>query len=287
MADKYLRFDTLELPNRAASHQIGTHKAESPVAVMSNGLSYRLLGTDTARGAKMDLRVSGRIVADSDFGYSTALNSYRMLRGKFGQLYRFNEITQDSVWAYAECAQINSIRATENRRHIDVDLDFNVFSEVWNGAAHSPGPNVVFATGVLFGSGRTFNESAGDVITLNTSPKTFSLTNDGDAPQRSVAFILTPAATITAFTLTGPGFGWTWNGSLPVGTQLVLDNGNRTIRKLTGGVYSPAYTLTLDLTRMTSLEWLTLGAGSTSLTATITGGGTTSTLGFTYNDGWY
>lgn len=293
MADKYLRFGTTMLPQRGGSHPIGTTKAESPIAQLSNGGAYRILGSETARGSKFDLKLSGKITTDTDWAYWTTLSELRSLRGKYDQLYRFNELTGESVWSYAECAQIDAIRGAEHRRWIEVALDFNVYGDTWNGGYYTTGGGFLYHSGILYGSGHTYHESLLTPIVLNTNPKSFNLPNKGNAPVRSIIFALTPASTITAFTLAGAGFKWTWTGSLPVGTQLIIDTGGKRVRTLTGGVYSPAYTLALDFTVMTSLDWVTLAAAippaiaNTTLTVTFTGGGTTSTLGYAYSDGWY
>jgi hypothetical protein len=270
LADRYLRFGTVLLPQRDGSHPIGTTKAESPVATTGSGTAYRIAGSDTVRGTKFDLKLSGKITTGTDWQYWTTLNDLRALRGKYDQLFRISDYDGTSVWAWAECAQVDSVRGTEHRRWIEASLDFNVYGDSWCGGAHSPGPNALYGTGVLFGSGRVF------------------AANNGNAPVRDIQLTLTPGASITAFTLTGPGFGWTWNGTLNVGTQLIIDCGGKRIRTLTAGVYSPAYNLALDFTRMTSLDWVVLAAkGTTALTATLVGGGTTSTLGYTYSDRWY
>jgi hypothetical protein len=221
--------------------------------------------------AQAPVRLPYRITADSEYvettagAFRTALYAVRALVGTRATLYRSPDgeaANSESVTARLESVRMN--RSADNLLVMGVTLTFEALAQVWNGAAHS------------------------ETITLDASPKSAEIDNDGNGIVRDISITVTATgAPITALIIenleTGHVSKIKYAGSIAVGQSLVIGCAATTIRNNGVNAYTTAFTLESG---HSIREWLRLMPGANTIRVTRTGGDNSSTCVLTYSDGW-
>ncbi len=187
------------------------------------------------------------------------------LRGTSGQLYR--RYTDGARrWKYARLLSVDATWETPAHLHLkDVAAMWALKSPCWYGLAHD----------------LTF--------TLDTSPKTLALPNNGNWRNTEAVLTLTAVGeTITDVEIAVAGAtDIAWSGTLAAGQALVIDCGARTVRRAgidayNGFTYEAGHAMPF---------WLILEPGDNSVVVTLNAASSfsiagSSTLRVQYADGW-
>jgi len=208
----------------------------------------------------------------------TELDALRALRGQLDRLWLRTADGYDR-WAWARLLNVSPEMRAVDRAAVQFVMGFEVRS-LWNGAAH--GGAWTFDDGYYFDNGLYFDTEGAH--TLNTLPKTLTITNNGNVAVDNCGITITAVANaITALKIGIAGVcEFTFTGTIAAGTSLVVDCGNKTV--LNNGLDAWRY---FALTAAHTIEpWLRLAPGANSVVVTPTPASTTCTAQFTYSDGW-
>jgi len=209
------------------------------------------------------------------------------LRGKRDQLYR--RTGQGNIhWMYARLVEIMAMRSYEQTRFRviqDIDLRFACQEAFWRGY-YSGG--WFLDSGFYLDNGWVFDN--GNPVTLASSPTYIeiqlgSASDPGRAPVRAIQFIINADEAITSLMISRLGGEiLTYNGTIPAGSQLIIDTG--AMRVLCTGVTDPYDNLEISPTADMA-AWFTLQPGLNEITVNFTGGGSGSTIEFSYYEAWF
>lgn len=265
MAYKYTGFGTttnltnLTLTEKEAT--VGAGQIQVATFPLSSGGGLDGWGFQQAPSAIQQIRLFGELTYDTELAVFNALQTIKGLQGQLLQLYRVTAANAEQ-WVYARLMEVNATQAKPNVLYLPVEMLFNKYSDYWQGDPHG-----VYLT------------SLDNQFALNASPKTVSISNGGNAPQRNVVIDVVAAGTpITVLRVQATGVDFTWTGSLAVGKTLEIDTGAQSVKNDGANAYSGvAWSNTID-------DWLRLAVGSNSVTITKTGGSSSSTVQFNYFD---
>jgi hypothetical protein len=187
--------------------------------------------------------------------------------------------TQADRWAWARLARVPYVHQFDHRVHQPLELAFDVFG-LWNGAAHAG----TTSDNGQFRFGNMLYLDAAAPTTLDTSPKNITLNNGGNYAVDGCGLTITAGgAAITALTVACNGATeWTYTGTIASGQTLHIDAARKIVRNNGADAFG-AFALTSNHKLPV---WLRLLPGDNTLTVTITGGSTDSTICATYADGW-
>jgi hypothetical protein len=206
------------------------------------------------------------------------LDTLRAAVGTRTKLYRRADDDSTVHYCTARLSSMPHERPYSMRGYFEITLDFQQLT-VWTGTIHGVG--WVFDSGILLDTARTLDETP--PVTLNTNPKTITVSNGGNLPITDIQFtIVAGSATITSVQLNGGLWVLKWIGSLPAGGTLIIDAGASMVLKNGGNDYNA---FTLDAGHALD-RWAMLQPGNTSVVVTLVGGSTNSTISIIYNDGW-
>jgi len=207
------------------------------------------------------------------------------LRGTRNRLYR-RTATGDIHWQNARLVEVIAQRSYEQTKFNtiqDLELRFVTQEAFWRGdfgGAWFLDSGEFFDTGLALDSAESYNlVSSPTEIVLTTSASA------GRAPIRAMQIRVTAGSDpITSVTLerTG-GESLSFGGTIAAGEVMQIDTG--TMEVTNDGV--DAYD---DLTLSPTADmaaWFALVEGDNTLTVTYSGGGTGSTIDFTYYEAWY
>jgi len=277
------RFNTLTLPDKMPSDDNSTGVyATSPYA-LSTGGAYDALGTEQAYpvGARKFNKT-----ALFHFSDTTEMrnyhNSIRNLVGTTSRLYR-QWVNGNVEWVTARFISIDSVRTIENQTHLEIGMSFEIYSHYWHGEYLAAW---VFDSGEYFDTGLLF-DSGGDSVTLDASPKSFTITMDGNAIVNDPKItILAGGANITALeiknTTTGHLAELDYSGTITSAQSLVIDCAAYTVKN--NGSADEA-NFSLGATHGIN-EWFRFAPGANTIVVTFTGGSNDSTIDFDYYEGW-
>jgi hypothetical protein len=254
-----VKFGSTDLPMRTPSQAVG-------IPVM-RGLGIATVGgavdpngtSEAAVRVPYMQRTEGVVVADTAAALGTAMYALRALYGKRDKLYRARD-GGGTEWVYARLTQIDAQRGLDDTLMQTVGMGWQIYDPVWSGSAHS-------VAGTLTGG------------TAN-----ISLVNNGNARVDNAVITVTVAgAALTGLTMQVAGTSqFTWAGTVAVSDALVFDCGAPTVRNNGVDAYSGfGYGTAHYVSR-----WLELEPGTTTFTVIRTGGGTATTVGVSYYDGW-
>lgn len=228
-------------------------------------------------------RLRGATAAETEQLYFQLL----ALRGTRNRLYR-ETLSGDIHWQYARLIEVTAQRSYEltkfgNGIIQDIELRFVTQESHWRGdlgGAWYLDSGEYLDTGLAFDSGQTYS--------LNSSPKSITVTTsnvDGRAPTRALQITVEAGSSaITSITIarTG-GESITFSGTIASGNALVINTGTMQVTNDGSDAYDDlVLSPTADLA-----AWFSLAAGNNNITVTFTGGGTGSTIDFTYYEAWY
>jgi hypothetical protein len=278
----YERFGTTTLPIYEPKDEIGTAQAR-PGLVRTTGGFFAAVGSETLDADSKRIHIRRQIVETTSAALLTTYYALRALRGVRDKLYRRRD-DQAVEWAYAWLVECDSTREPKNITVLTVDLTFELLSTQWYGAEHNAG--WTFDSGEYFDTGLYF-DSQDFLFTLDSSPKTVTVTNGGNDTVRNVIMTITAGAlAITNLVIKRKVSSTTYEhlvyaGTIAAGESLVIDCGADSVENNGVGDYA-------NFSRGASHQtnWLLqLLAGNNSIEVTITGGSTDSTILFTFSDG--
>lgn len=286
-----VQVNSLMLPPGDPVVPIDTGKAQSPVVELMGGGGYRVLqGSRAARGV-LELRYQCAYTGATDWAYGPSLAALRGLFGQRVKLYRKRRDTAYAEWVWAEMLNNDGQNTPHTAQKLAIDCTFRVYDATWRGSHY--GVDAIFDDPAsIFDSGLLFDGAGVTLFALTTSPITLTLPCGGNALARAATITVTPAGTsITSITVEGmtagvPKYKYSYTGTLPVGTQLVINTGAKSVRTLTGGVYSAAANnFALDYAAVQTTDWLYLDPTLTNLVkVTRVGGSSASTVAFDYSE---
>lgn len=283
MAFWYERFGTTTLPIYEPKDDIGPAQAR-PGLVKTAGGFFASVGTETLDADSKRITIRRQIVEDTPANLITTYYALRELRGMQDKLYRRRD---DGAieWAYAWLAACEGDRQPKNITVLDVSLVFELLSVQWYGAEHNAGWTL--DSGEYLDSG-LYLDSADFTFTLDSSPKTVTVTNGGnDVVRNCILTITAGAVAITALIIKRKIGAITYEhlsylATIASGQALVIDCGADSVENNGTGDYAH-FTRGPDH----QTDWLLqLLKGDNPIEITITGGSTNSTILFTFSDGY-
>ena len=280
MARVYLAdFDGVALPVYNARLAGGTAPSRVATITLADGRAYDAIGAEQAEPElPYILNYEAVNLEDTEAAHNTALAALSAKRGKRGKLYRRQLSDYTISWAWARL-----LRKTEQSGagvaspvHLGQVFQFQILSP-WYGHHHV---DWLLDDGYYLDEGLYLDDS-GYSVTLNTSPKTLTVTNGGNGTVRNaVITIVAGSAAITALTIASGDTDIDWTGTLASGDALVIDCGAKSILNDGANAYSGfAYGSNHALA-----GWLELPPGDTDIVITKTGGSTDSTATVEFRD---
>jgi hypothetical protein len=268
----YEKFGSTNIPTARPAHDLSSGLAVQPIIQTPNGSYAPQL--QKAIFGEMTYAVQCAFWGLTASAAMTTYLAWRALVGTRAKLYR-RRPDNTIEWTWATLINIQTTRTVENVRHIDATLNFLAEDPTWRTTHH--GAPWDLDDGHYLDTGYMLDED--DLYTLNTSPKTITLTNGGSLPARPLITINAVPSNITAVTITSASqTDLTYSGTITAGKSLVLDCEILSITNDGTGDYD-------NLARNAGHiidGWLELANGTQDVVITITGGGTTSTIVFDY-----
>lgn len=265
------KFGTQLLPIQAPVETIGTGSIETASYPLSSGGAFDALGDDVATPRVLEIT---KKVIISGVG---AQSEYQVLRGLVGRKKRLFRQWQDGTieWATARLKGIDSERAPKHYQHIEITMHFEVYSAYWHGS---------FIGAWFLDNGRylddgLYYDSNDATYTLNTSPKTVTINQAGNAIVKDAVINITAGSSpITALTIQSAEAHLVFSGTIAAGETLVIDCGAYTVENdgvdaISGFSLGGSHAIN---------EWLRLNPGNNAITITITGGSVDSVAAFNY-----
>lgn len=253
------KFGTTDLPLRSPSQTVGI-PVIGGLGINTIGGAVDPLGSDDGRVQVPYMqRTEGVVIADTAAALGTAVYALRALYGKRDKLYRVRD-GAGTEWVYARLTQIDVQRGLNDTLMQSLGFTWQIEEAVWSGSAH-------------------------DVVgTLSGGTTNMSLPNAGNARVDNAVITVTVAGTpLTGLTMLVAGTSQiAWAGTVAVGNAIILNCGAHTVRNNGADAYNGfSYGTAHYVSR-----WLELEPGTTTFTVIRTGGGTATTVGVAYYDGW-
>lgn len=276
---RLIRFGTVSLEYYNPMDDIGSGETPSSYSSLPEGGAIDNFGGLQKHPGVVERVKTITIYDDSEVIATNLYLQLLALRGKRDRLYR-RTLAGDIHWMYA---RLKEVKARRDRFAQKLDLRFETQEALWRGDF---GGIWYFDAGEYFNSGLAFDSAQS--FALDASPKSITVTTSDDtgrAPIRALQMQVTAGSSaITSITIArAGGESLTFSGTIVAGDVLLIDTG--TMRVTNDGV--DAYD---DLTLSPTADltaWFSLAAGANALTVTYTGGGTGSTIDFTYYEAWY
>lgn len=284
MAFRVEQFGDVVLPNYEPQIEGGSGEAVGSLVEIAGGGAYDTRGNNEAPLRTLKLSKRAVIYEDTRTEIREALDDLKALAGCKEKLY-YRTLDSDEIrWLYARLEIVEAPREPGDVWTQDVILNWITERPIWNGAMRG---SWYFDDGHYFDDGLYFDEGS-TTTTLNTSPKTATVNNGGNAAVEDAIITVTAgSAAITALKIERK-IGATiyeqleFSGTIAAGNSLVIDVGAWSV--LNNGV--DAFD-DLDLgADHASESWLRLLPGDNSIVVTFTGGSTDSTIRFDYWDAW-
>lgn len=277
------KFGSLVLPDRMPSDDHSTGEYATNPMPLSTGGAYDPNGDGQAKivGA-YDLSKRALFTFSDENEMKSFFNSLRALAGQKDRLYRRWD-TGDIEWVTARLKAIEGVREIKNQSHMVADMLFEVYSHYWHGEFAG---KWYFDDGHYFDTGLYF-DSGGDNVVLSESPKSFTVTLEGDAIVNDPLIKVTAGvADITAIEIKNTASGHEaeidYTGTISAGETLEIDCGEYSVEN--DGV-DDEENMSLGTTHAIN-EWFRLAPGDNPIIVTITGGGNDSEIDFDYYVGW-
>lgn len=278
MSYRLLQFGDVVLPTARISGTYGTGPTVNATVRVVGGM-YDANGNGTAPLSLPYEQTYSAWLVGTAAATQAALEDLQALRGTRHILYRVDEYDSSQQWCWARCTQVRTPWQIQRKTVQPVDIVFQIQTP-WYGSVYGDGWSL--NTGEDLDDGLFLEEDA--TYTLDASPKSITLTNGGNALSRLVSLKITvgPTAALTEVTVEVGDCDWTWAGTVAVNKVLEVNGRTMTITNDGSDAYSG---LTLNADHATGW-WLELEPGANTLTVTITGGSTDSTIEFDCADGW-
>lgn len=282
---RLIRFGMIDLEHYNQVDAVGSGAAPFAYQSLPEGGALDLFGNRQTHPGAVERTKSLRLRGDTEATLETLYFELLAARGKRDRLYRRTAIG-DIHWQYARLAEVAAHRSYEQTKYRfiqDLELRFATQEAFWRGnfgGAWNLDSGEYLDAGLAFDSAETYN--------LDGSPKAVTIvigTDAGRATIRALRIRVTAgSAAITSISIArSGGESLTFGGTIASGDVLLIDTG--TMQVTNDGV--DAYD-DLTLSPTTDLaSWFALQPGSNPLTVTYIGGGTGSTIDFSYYEAWY
>jgi hypothetical protein len=219
---------------------------------LSGGGVYDPDDTRPPRGLRKISR-KGVLRETSKRGIQDAYDALAVAAGTKGKLYRQTETGDRSDWIPArlmvdiEDRTPQIVRQDDGHWVLATTITLELQDKVWHGVRHGTAL-IPLDGGYSLDAGIPLDDVA-DTTTLDTSPKTLTVVNDGNMPTDDVVLsLLAGSADVTAFTVQCGKAKWTWTGTLKAGNTLIIDTANALVAHqtvLTAPAAAGATTLTV------------------------------------------
>lgn len=229
----------LTLPAYQDTHDITIPDADIPAVQLRHGDAFIPQQTYFYPTVPYTVVREGRIILPSKVAFHTALSAYRAAVHTTGVLWKMAytgipvhipavfqgmpaNVSHEQVYPYRGYWALN------------LSMRFSVLATTWRGLYHGDG--MEFDVGKLLDTGLALDyNAANDTITLNTSPKTGTITNGGNRPVRHMRMLITAGASLTAIGITNTtnDTGCAWTGTLASGRSLEIDTGRKSVEIVT------------------------------------------------------
>lgn len=275
------KFGTTLLPQARPTTDIGAAEAFSLLTPLPSGGAYDALGSGRSRGKPININHTAAVVGAGTTAVQTLLDGLKGMVGKRDRLYR--RLPDGSLeWITARLVTVAGQRKIDNINYLDLNLAWQSGEYYWHGLHH--GPDWVLDAGYYLDAGLAFDQASGDVTIPLPASGSVTVNNGGNYPVRNaIITIYSGGVAITGLTIILSGAtSLTFAGTLASGKYLVIDTGKYSV--LNDGVDN--FT---NLTRQAGhviAEWLCLEPGNNTVALTRTGGDGSSSITFTYDDGW-
>lgn len=271
------KFGQTDLPKVNAEPDVGTGPAKSDLVNIPGGW-FDPQGTAQADAQTHIIPLACALIGATKTALDDAYDTVRALKGVRDKLWRLRA-DGDIQWIWARMIEIQAVRDYRVPHRLPMTISFQRLSPLWNGLRSDDG--------WLLDAGDRLDEGLyldGTPTVLNTSPKNITVTNSGNATVKNAVITVTAVGTdITALTIAKSGeTQLVYSGTIAAGESLVIDCGAWSVENDGTDDYA---NFALGASHAIE-EWLHLEPGNNTITVTKTGGGTTSTIGFTYYDGW-
>jgi hypothetical protein len=279
MSGVIYQFGTTTLPHHAPRWNVST-PARKQVTRTLGGIYDPNRSDAAGLDLPYNVTVSALALEESASALGATLDAYRALLGKRDRLWLDPyDTSQTNRWCWARLVDINYTGAYNNRIWQPVDLVFQCLSG-WNGRSY--GGSWALDSGQYFDNGLWFDST--DQTIFDTLSTTITVPNAGNRACHNAGLTLTAGlASMTSVRVVGYWTDWTWTGTLPTGSQLVIDSGSKTV--LLNG--QPDYAGFAINANHASPHWLVLEPGDNTVTLTITRSAPMSVgAQFTYSDAW-
>jgi len=260
---KVTTFAGVTLPTADPSYDIPTDRVGGELLTLSYGV-YDPAGSQNARALGGTVIVEVITEAASASALTTSIDSFRALRGQRGSLV-IQMADASTRSRTARCTEVRVERVFRGSQHMHLyqplRFVFELLGAGWNGASNS------------------------DATTIDSSPKNATVNNGGNVDQSDVTITVTAgSADITALqiqnTTTDYECDLEYDSTIAAGESLVIDCGDLTVENDGDDDYA---NLSLGSTHAVD-DWMRLAPGNNSMTYTITGGSTDSTVTFAHYD---
>lgn len=282
---RLIRFGLIDLEHYNQVDVIGSGATPYAYQTLPEGGALDQFGDQQKHPGAVERIKSLRLRGETEAELETLYFQLLALRGTRDRLYR-RTATGDIHWQYARLVEVTAQRNFEQTRYRFIqDLEFRFVTQeaFWRGDL---GGVWYLDSGEYLDSGLVYD--SGETHTLDGSPKAITIsigTDSGRGPTRALRIRVTAgSAAITSITIArAGGESLTFGASIAAGDVLLIDTG--TMQVTNDGV--DAYDdLTLSPTADLA-SWFALEPGNNALTVTYAGGGTGSTIDFTYYEAWY
>lgn len=254
---KLTSFDQLTLPQYNRESGIDTGPGQPGYIPTVNG-GFDVYGSDVAPvNTPFTATLRCIVSEETDAGQRAAIDALRAKARVRGRLVRQSDDAA-THFAWARLNQVQYRRAYGNRGYQILDFTWSLESE-W------------------------YAERSDQIETLNGSPFTLSVENEGNRPvANAIITISADDANLTAVTLTTTnGTHLVWTGTVTSGNDLVIDCGAKSITNNGVNAYSG-----LSYGGNHSIDdWLRI-VGAMDITITYTGGGSAPTVTIAFDHGW-
>lgn len=272
-------FASVALPTMMPIEDVGSGKAMTR-PLQSPGKLFDPLRADRAVIGKGQIDRQSLIHSTTE---AVRVSEYKTLRGLLGvrgRLHRQQDGEATSEWVVARLVQATSRRSVKDYNHCEIRMIFEKYSPYWRDQA--PVGEWYLNDGEVLNDGLVL-DSEETTFTLDVSPKTLAVTNDGNAILIGLKFhLVAGSANITALKIATDETEIDYTGTIAAGQGLLIDCGARSV--LNNGSNDRA-NFSLGSGHIIN-EWFRLHPGESPVTITITGGSTDSTISFGYSHGW-